>query len=154
VARAQLLGGVSLGQVVVTSLPEEREPPAELRDRLLTRDNLGTPGSSDRPGSVRLLVHADTTSVVVEELEPLLEHGSLAVRLDAVSTLQAAVGSAAVAVTPTDSAILEADPTRMDMLAQKIVGMADAMKALAATAAPNDKNAIAVLATLTELGLA
>ena len=107
-ARAQLLGGVSLGQVVVTSLPEEREPPAELRDRLLTRDNLGTPGSSDRPGSVRLLVHADTTSVVVEELEPLLEHGSLAARLDAVSTLPAAVGS--------------------------------------------DKNAIALLATLTGLG--
>ena len=53
---------------------------------------------------MRLVVHTDTTSVVVvEELEPLLEHGSLAVRLDAVSTLLAAVGSAAVAVTPTDS---------------------------------------------------
>ena len=49
------------------------------------------------------------------------------------------VRCAAVAVTPTDSAILEADPTRMDMLAQKIVGMADAMKALAATAAPDDR---------------
>jgi len=44
VARAQLLGGVSLGEVVVTSLPEEREPPAELRDRLLTRDNLRDAG--------------------------------------------------------------------------------------------------------------
>jgi len=57
-------------------------------------------------------------------------------------------------VTPTDSAILEADPARMELLAQKIVGMAAAAKALAAAAPSDGKSAVAVMGVLAELQLA
>jgi hypothetical protein len=104
---------------------------------------------------MRVIVQSDTTEIMaIELLEPFLETGTLAVRLDAVSRVLDAIRDAAFALTPKDSALLEANPTRMSVLAQTIYGVADAARALAAAAAPNDPYAVAVNAALDQLHLA
>src|SRR5437868_1964084 len=103
---------------------------------------------------MRLVVETDQTRVVVDgELERLLEHGTLAVRLDAVKELLGKVRTAAAAVTPVDAGIREFNPERMEMLAQTILGVAASAKALADAADPNNSDAVAVKQALHDLNL-
>lgn len=106
---------------------------------------------------MRLIVEsADNRVAVIDPLEPLLEYGTLAVRLDVVSTLLDAIRVGANAVTPVDSAILEANPSRMAMLAQTIMGVSAAAKALAEgrlAADPTDADARTIMGALGQLHL-
>ncbi len=106
---------------------------------------------------MRLIVESDDNRVTaLDTLEPLLEYGSLAVRLDAVSTVLDAIRVAATAVSPADAAILEANPARMAMLAQTIMAVSAAAKTLAEaklTADPADTDAQTIMGALGQLHL-
>lgn len=103
---------------------------------------------------MRLLVASDDNQVVaVDDLDPLIEHGTLNVRIDAAATVLAAIRSAVAALTPSDSMLRETDPVRQEYVAQQILGVAAAAKALAESAPAGDKNADTTWGALYQLHL-
>lgn len=106
---------------------------------------------------MQLIVRSeDNTVVAVEVLDPLLEDGTFAVRLDAVSRVLDGIRVAANTLIPDDSARREANPARMARLAQTIMAVSASAKALAEqakTANPDDKDAATVLGALNQLHL-
>ena len=102
---------------------------------------------------MRLLVADATTSVVaLDDLRPLIEHGTLSVRLDSVAQILAGIRNAVEALTPPDSPLLEMDPVRQEQVAQIIVGVASAAGRLAAKT-PDDPDAQQIQQALAPLHL-
>lgn len=102
---------------------------------------------------MRVLVTNDETVVeAIPDLRPLLEHGTLNVRLDAAGRVLAALREAASALVPAGSDLLEADPVRQEQVAQIVLGVAQAAGRLAAKS-PDDPDAQRVEQALTQLGL-
>lgn len=103
---------------------------------------------------MRLVVEGDGTSVVaIDDIRPLLEHGTLNVRLDAVTTILAGIRTAAEALIPVGSPLLEMDPVRQEQVSQIILGVADAAGRLAAKT-PDDPDAQQIQQALAQLHLA
>src|SRR4051812_49635066 len=106
---------------------------------------------------MELIVRTDENTIVaVDDLDPLLEDGTFAVRLDAVSRFLEGIRTAADALVPDDSARREANPARMARVAQAILQASASAKALADRALaddPDDKDAATVKAILGQLHL-
>lgn len=99
------------------------------------------------------VVSGDSSITAVEDLDPLLEYGNLSVRLDAVSRVLEGIRLAALAHTPADSALREANPARQAQLAETILTVAAAAKRLAQAAPAGEPDAETILATLQQLHL-
>lgn len=106
---------------------------------------------------MQLIVRTDQNNVVaIADLDPLLEDGTFAVRLDAVSRVLDGIRVAADAVVPDDSARREANPARMARVAQAILQASSSAKALAdraLAANPGDQDAATVKTILGQLHL-
>jgi hypothetical protein len=90
---------------------------------------------------MRLIVRTEDNEIVaVEDLDPLLEDGTFAVRLDAVSRVLDGIRVAADALVPDDSARREANPARMARVAQIILSVSTAAKQLATTVQTTNPN--------------
>lgn len=106
---------------------------------------------------MQLIVRTEGNEIVaVEDLDPLLEDGTFAVRLDAVSRVLDGVRVAADALVPDDSARREANPARMARVAQAVLQASTSAKTLADRALatdPNDRDALTLKGILGQLHL-